>query len=32
MEKDMTVGNPTKMILDFTVPLFIGPRNLEQVI
>ena len=24
MEKDMTVGNPTKMILDFTVPLFIG--------
>lgn len=24
MEKDMTVGNPTKMILNFTVPLFIG--------
>ena len=24
MEKDMTVGNPTKMILNFTIPLFIG--------
>ena len=35
----MTVGNPTKMILNFTIPLFIGnaldiihtivPKNLE---
>ena len=24
MEKNMTVGNPTKMILNFTIPLFIG--------
>ena len=24
MEKDMTTGSPTKMILGFTVPLFIG--------
>ena len=24
MEKDMTVGNPTKMILNFTIPIFIG--------
>ena len=24
MEKDMTVGNQTKMILNFTIRLFIG--------
>ena len=30
MEKDMTVGNPTKMILDFTVPLFIGNVSKER--
>lgn len=24
MVKDMTAGNPTKMILDFTIPIFIG--------
>lgn len=24
MEKDMTIGSPTKMILNFTIPLFIG--------
>ena len=24
MQKDMTAGNPTKIILDFTFPIFIG--------
>lgn len=24
MEKDMTVGKPTKMIINFTIPIFIG--------
>ena len=24
MEKDMTAGSPAKMILNFTIPLFLG--------
>ena len=24
LQKDMTTGNPGKMILDFTIPIFIG--------
>ena len=24
MEKDMTVGSPGKIILNFTIPIFIG--------